>query len=317
MESTSEEPTRVSPGRLRKARICFSCVRCFLLFALLLLSTFASGIQNSRAQQPVSPKRRVSADATEAGKKLFDSNCAGCHGLDARGGEHAPNIATNPELERMSDEQLFRTIHDGAASGSMPAFGAILSDDKIKAVGVYLRSLQGHSGGEHTPLPGDPAAGKLLFFGKAACSQCHSIVDSGAGSGAGGFLASDLTDYARSREPAEILRAITNPNDNLNPRARTAIIVTQDGQKLTGFIRNQDNFSIQFQSLDGAFHLLERSGLASVTYDPLSSMPADYGERLTSAELNNLVSFLMRTAAVDQASSGQRKGKHDDEDENR
>jgi putative heme-binding domain-containing protein len=215
----------------------------------------------------------------------------------------------------MSDEQLFGIVHDGAASGTMPAFGAILSDDKIKAVGAYLRSLQGHSGGEHTALPGDSAAGKLLFFGKAACSECHSIVDSGAGSG--GFLASDLTDYARSREPAEILRAITQPNDNLNPRARTAVIVTHDGQKLTGFIRNQDNFSMQLQSLDGTFHMLERSGLASVTYDPLSLMPADYGQRFSSAELDNLVSFLMRTAAVDQASSRQRKGKHDDEDENR
>lgn len=286
-----------------------------LLSALLFLSAFVSAIQNTRAQQRVSPKRRVSADAAEAGKKLFDSNCAGCHGLDARGGEHAPNIATNPELQRISDEQLFRIVRDGAASGTMPAFGGVLNDDQIKVVRAYLRSLQSRVGGEHTALPGDPTAGKLLFFGKAACSQCHSIVDSGAGSG--GFLASDLTDYARSREPAEILRAITDPNDDLNPRARTAVIVTQDGQKLTGFIRNQDNFSIQFQSLDGTFHLLERSGLASVTYDPLSSMPADYGERLTSAELNNLVSFLMRTAAVDQAPSRQRKGKHDDEDENR
>jgi putative heme-binding domain-containing protein len=315
MESTSEERTHVFPGPLKKARICFSCLRYLLLSAVVLLSTFASRVQNSREQQTALSKGRASADAAEAGKKLFDSNCAGCHGLDARGGEHAPNIATNPELQRMSDEQLFRTVHDGAASGSMPAFGAILRDDKIKAVGAYLRSLQGHSGGEHTPLPGDPAAGKLLFFGKAACSQCHSIVDSGAGSG--GFLASDLTDYARSREPAEILRAITQPNDNLNPRARTAVLVTHDGQKLTGFIRNQDNFSMQFQSLDGTFHMLERSGLASVTYDPLSLMPADYGQRFTSAELNNLVSFLMRTATVDQASSGQRKGKHDDEDDNR
>jgi putative heme-binding domain-containing protein len=315
MEFTSEERTRVSPGPLRKARICFSCLRYLLLSALLLLSTFASRIQNSRAQQPVSSKGRASADTAEAGEKLFASNCAGCHGLDARGGEHAPNIATNPELQRMSDEQLFRIVHNGAASGTMPAFGGVLSDDQIKVVGAYLRSLQGRTGAEHTALPGDPSSGKSLFFGKAACSKCHSIVDSRAGSG--GFLASDLTDYARSREPAEILRAITQPNDNLNPRVRTAAIITHDGQKLTGFIRNQDNFSIQFQSLDGTFHMLERSGLASVTYDPLSLMPADYGQRLTSAELNDLVSFLMRAAAVDQASSRQRKGKHDDEDENR
>jgi cytochrome c1 len=63
--------------------------------------------------------------------------------------------------------------------------------------------------------------------------------------------------------------------------------------------------------------MLERAGLGSVTYDPLSLMPSEYGQQLTSAELNNLVSFLMHTAAVDQASSRQRKGKHDDEDANR
>lgn len=213
----------------------------------------------------------------------------------------------------MSDEQLFRIVHDGAASGTMPAFGGLLSDDRIKAVGAYLRSLEGRTGGEHTALPGDPAAGKLLFFGKAACSQCHGIVDSGAGSG--GFLASDLTDYARSREPAEILRAITQPNDNLNPRARTAAIVTHDGQKLTGFIRNQDNFSIQFQSLDGTFHLLQRSGVASVTYNTQSLMPADYSQRLSAAELNDLVSLLMRAAAANTDYAHENKKGHDEDDD--
>jgi cytochrome c oxidase cbb3-type subunit III len=312
MELTSDESARASSDSQKGARRCFHFANALLLAVVLSSSTLIFGVEQARPQQPASPKP-ASADTSDAGKKLFDGNCAGCHGLDARGGEHAPNVATNPDVQRMSDEELFRVVHDGAASGTMPAFGSTLSDGKIKAVVAYLRSLQGRTVGAHAALPGDPAAGKSLFFGKAACAQCHSIVDSGTGSG--GFIASDLTNYATGREPAEILRAITNPNENLNPRARTAVIVTRDGQKLTGFIRNQDNFSVQFQALDGTFHLLDRSGLESVTYDSHSLMPADYSQRLTPAELNDLVSFLMRAARADSEPGHRDEKRHDDDED--
>lgn len=284
------------------------------MLVALLSSIFCIPIGLSFARQHGLSAKSASSDLAGSGKKLFDNNCAGCHGLDARGGEHGPNIATNPELQGMAEERFFRIVHDGAALGAMPAFGSVLSEAQIKTVVAYLRSLQGgRTGGAQATLPGDPAAGKTLFFGKARCAQCHSIVESGAGSG--GFIASDLTGYAAVREPADTLRAITNPNDNLHPRARTATIVTSDGEKLIGFIRNQDNFSIQFQSLDGTFHLLERYGVAGVSYDSRSLMPADYSERLTPTELNDLVSFLMHLAAS-HSESGHRneKGHGDDED---
>jgi cytochrome c oxidase cbb3-type subunit 3 len=37
--------------------------------------------------------------AQPPGAAIFASNCAGCHGADGRGGEHAPNIATTPEVQ--------------------------------------------------------------------------------------------------------------------------------------------------------------------------------------------------------------------------
>jgi cytochrome c oxidase cbb3-type subunit III len=293
-------------------RLRFLLLGAGLLAAILVSPPFVLGIGNPPVRQAAAPKRS-SSSAADAGKKLFDGNCVGCHGLDARGGEHAPDIATNPELQRMSDEQLFHIVHDGAAALAMPAFNSILSDGKIKTVVAYLRSLQGHMVGARATLPGDPVAGKSVFFGKAGCSQCHSIVESGAGSG--GFIAADLTGYAAGRDPAEILRAITSPDENLNPRARTAVILTRDGQKLSGFIRNQDNFSVQLQSPDGTFHLLQRSELASLTYDPQSPMPADYSQRLSPAELNDLVSFLMRSASTESAAGRREKKGHNDDDD--
>jgi cytochrome c oxidase cbb3-type subunit III len=293
-------------------RLCHVFLGAGLLAAILLRPPLVWGVENPPVEQAASPKRSA-APAADTGKKLFDGNCAGCHGLDARGGEHAPDLATRPQFQRMSDQQLFGIVHDGAASLAMPAFRSTLSDARISAVVRYLRSLQGRTGGALRALPGDPAAGQSLFFGKAGCSECHSIVDRGSGSG--GFLASDLTSYAAGREPADILHAITSPDQNPNPRARTAVVVTVDGQKLTGLIRNQDNFSLQLQSLDGTFYLLQRSELASVTYEPHSLMPADYSQRLAAAELNDLASFLMRTAAAaPPAARRDKKGHNNDDD---
>jgi cytochrome c oxidase cbb3-type subunit III len=250
----------------------------------------------------------AASNSTDAGKQVFASNCAECHGLDGRGGEHAPNIATNPDIQAMSDDQLFRIVHNGAGSLAMPAFGKILSPAEIKSVVAYLRVLQGR-GAAQAALPGDPAAGKSLFYGQAACSRCHTVA------GAGGFIASDLTAYASGQTPADILAAITNPNENLNPRSRTAVIVARSGQKLTGFVRNQDNFSVQFQALDGTFHLFRRSAIASLIYSSQSLMPADYAHRLSSAQLNDLVSFLMRAAATDATPLPSGKERHHDDDD--
>ena len=325
MQLNPEQSARFGSKRMNQARrrFCSACVRvdrfrpqrwspfCAGFIAILLF-----GMGDGYAQKD-SSSRPASAASTEAGKKVFDRNCAGCHGLDARGGEHAPNIANNPDLQRIADAQLVRIVHDGAASGAMPAFGSTLKDGEIKAVVGYLRSLQGRGGGEAaaTKLPGDPAAGKLLFFdtngGKAGCAECHSVVVEGAG--AGGFIAPDLTNYAEAREPAEILRAITNPSENANARWRTAVVTMRDGEKFSGLIRNQDNFSVQLQSPDGSFHLLDRASVAEVTFDSKSMMPANYGERLTPVELNDLISFLMRSAAAEGAAKSRDSKRRDDD----
>jgi cytochrome c oxidase cbb3-type subunit 3 len=316
MEPTADESTRpVSPVDKRACRY-FPMAKVLSSAAILCLLIGSVGRANSSASRTAAMQRSPDATTAAAGKKIFDRNCAGCHGLDARGGEHAPNIANNPELQRMADAQLVRIVHDGAASGAMPAFGSILKDGEINTVVDYLHSLQGRRGGGATAveavakLPGDPAAGQTLFFGKAGCAECHSVaVD---GTGAGGFIAPDLTNYAEAREPAEILRAITHPSENANARSRTAAVTMRDGEKFSGLIRNQDNFSVQLQSPDGVFHMLDRAVVADVTIDSKSMMPGDYAQRLTPTELNDLVSFLMRTATGDAAAKPRGEKKRDD-----
>jgi cytochrome c oxidase cbb3-type subunit 3 len=217
-------------------------------------------------------------------RQTFENRCAACHGLDGRGGERAPDIATSPKTQNRTDAALTQIITNGIPTNGMPSFSS-LDAPTIKALVKYLRILQGKS--ESAAMPGNPTVGKAIFFGKAKCSQCHLAA------GSGGFLGPDLSTFARRRPPEEIRDAITKPS-TIPGLGRNEVTVTpRNGPPLTGVLRNEDNFSLQIQSPDGAFHSVMKADVVSITRDPKPLMPTDYGTTLSSSELNDLISFLM------------------------
>lgn len=109
-------------------------------------------------------------------------------------------------------------------------------------------------------------------------------------------MGSDLSSFGSTQPPAEIRSAITDPNRNLDPRKRPVVVTIANGQILTGLARNEDNFSLQLQTTDGTFHLLNKSEVQKIEYQPRSLMPDDYGSRLSSTELDDLVSYLVSIA---------------------
>ena len=263
---------------------------------------------HSEAQRTKAPARKSPADRStaESGRKTFESVCAGCHGLDGRGGERGPNIATRAEVQKLTDEETLQILQSGMPAAGMPAF-ASLGASKIRGVIAYLRILQGEN--EDVSVPGDAQRGKSLFFGEAGCAKCHMI------NGAGGFLGADLSPYASKASIEDIRSAITDPNKDLDPQARTVLVTTREGRKFTGIARNEDNFSLQLQSLDGTFHLLLKSDLANLEYQPKSLMPSDYGSVLSPADLNDLVSYLFSAArAAKEPQTTGKKSKHDEDD---
>lgn len=221
------------------------------------------------------------------GKQVFATTCAACHGLDGAGGEHGPDVSHRREVQGLSDKALQQIIRGGVPGTGMPAFGS-LNDGQVKAVVRYLRSLQGQ--GTAAEVSGDPKSGRAIFFGKAGCSQCHMA------KGEGGFIASDLSSYASMPSASDIRDAITDPNRNLDPRKRTVTVITGDGQTLTGIARNEDNFSLQLQTTDGALHLFAKRKLQRIEYQSRSLMPDDYASRLSREELDDLVSYLVSIA---------------------
>jgi cytochrome c oxidase cbb3-type subunit III len=250
----------------------------------------------ARAQAPPqSLRRKDSKPVSTLGKQTFASTCANCHGLDGRGGERAPNIAESPKVLRLSDAQIAHIIENGIPGTGMPAFHSLESSD-IKAVVTYLRTLQGTK--KTVKLPGDPPRGETIFFGKAGCSGCHMAA------GKGGFIASDLSGYARTHTVEQTRSAITNPTPSSDRQARLVTATTRGGDQYVGRIRNEDNFSLQLQTLDGTFHFLAKADLQGLEYSSQTLMPSDYGTTLSPEELNDVISYLMSAANARARNSG-------------
>ena len=86
------------------------------------------------------------ADGTTAAVALWQTQCAGCHGLEGHGdGPQRPPIARVPDLTdpswqaSRSDEQLTQVITQGR--GMMPAFGPQLAPAGIAALVQHIRTL--------------------------------------------------------------------------------------------------------------------------------------------------------------------------------
>ena len=256
--------------------------------AMLGVAVLLSARAQSTPPAQALPKERSASSLDEVGTRTFSTNCSGCHGADGRGGERAPNIATARNIISLSDDDLVAIVNKGVPGSGMPSF-ASLGDRTIKDVIAYLRVLQGKT--SDTKVNGDPSAGRALFFGRAECSQCHMV------KGEGGFIGSDLTDYASGVTQDVILLAITKPDAVLAPSSTIVELLLPNGERIIGTARAEDNFNITVQMKDGRWRTFDKSKLADVKHTGHSLHPRDYGIRLSTKELDDLTSYLVSSAA--------------------
>jgi cytochrome c oxidase cbb3-type subunit III len=227
--------------------------------------------------------------AYNAGPRTFESSCAPCHGLNGKGGEHAPDIATSPEIVRLSDSEILQILREGKPQAGMPPFAG-LGAAKLSGILSFLRFLQG----KRTPpmVMANAEKGKEVFSGKGGCSECHMV------HGSGGFLGPDLSNYGASHSADDIRSAIVSADKRPGGRKGLAKATTKDGRQISGLVRNEDNPSVQLQARDGTFYSLEKSDLSELVFDSDPLMPDNYASKLNKSELDQLVGYLLSVADV-------------------
>lgn len=271
--------------------------------ALMLIGFVAVLISGSMAHltqaafQGGETKNPLAGDvaAIKEGESLFQTHCAACHGMDARGAAEGPSLVT-AALWRHSDSEaaIFRIVTNGIPGSEMVAQD--LTEKQRWMIIAYLRSIGPKA---RPPAPGNRENGEKLFFGKGNCTPCHMV------NGRGGRLGPDLSTIGASRTVQYLIDSIREPSKDLaeglmEPNNKygfpiiydTVTAVTKDGQRITGVAKNEDTFTLQLMDQSERLHLFFKSDLAQVIHEPKSLMPAYDEHMLTASELEDLVAYL-------------------------
>jgi putative heme-binding domain-containing protein len=220
----------------------------------------------------------ATASDQAAGAKIFRAHCAPCHGAGGQGGL-GPNLATGTFFHGGTDADLYRTITEGIAGTAMP--GTFFDGTQIWQIVAYLRTLGGSAG----DVPrGDARHGEALFREKG-CAGCHLV------RGEGGLQGPDLSFVGSRTSVGHIRESILDPNAQVAPLYRLAKITLPSGSSYSGFVMNEDTYTVQLLDSSRGLQSLRKSDIKSFERDKTSSMPS-YRGKLSDSELDDLLSYL-------------------------
>jgi cytochrome c oxidase cbb3-type subunit III len=111
--------------------------------------------------QPHGPEHsqyEENAYALSQGKMLFSSyNCSGCHANG--GGGMGPALMDDQWIYGYEPDQVYKTILEGRPNG-MPTFRGKISDEQLKQIAAYVRSMSGQAPKAAAPGRDDHMSGK-------------------------------------------------------------------------------------------------------------------------------------------------------------
>jgi cytochrome c oxidase cbb3-type subunit III len=218
------------------------------------------------------------------GQRLFESQCALCHGQDGSGGR-GPSLL-RPKLDHAADDAALRKLISQGIQPEMPGAWQ-LSPREVASVAVYVRKI-GTIPVE--PLPGDAAKGERVFKA-TGCSTCHIVRGEGVGFGP------ELTDIGSRRSAAHLRESVIAPEAHVPEDFLLVELVTSGGATIRGIRLNEDTFSIQIMDGKGAFHSYRISELKELRKLRGKSPMPSYKNALSSEELTDLTAYLANLRA--------------------
>jgi mono/diheme cytochrome c family protein len=120
----------------------------YMFAGLVFMMILVAGFVAYRLREPTLRRDALAEQTTNSiiiGRATFASSCQGCHGPNATGGS-APTLNSKEFLSATSDDQIDSLITSGVSGTEMSAwgleYGGTLTDQQVRQIVAYLRSLQ-------------------------------------------------------------------------------------------------------------------------------------------------------------------------------
>ncbi len=220
-----------------------------------------------------------SPPAADTGKKIFESQCALCHGQNGGGGR-GPSLL-RPKLDKAPDEAALRGVIENGIPPEMPGAWQ-LHPREVAALAGYVKALGAQP---VEAIPGDPARG-VQVYQRSGCPGCH-IVD-----GQGEGLGPELSTIGSRRNAAYLRSTVLRPADGLPDNFHYVSIQLSKGSAIKGIRVNEDSFTIQIKDARGLFHSFEKSDIKELKPLPKETPMPSYEKTLSASDLDDLVAYL-------------------------
>ena len=120
----------------------------YLTVGLVAMLVLIGGFLAYKVREPslrADAARSQELSYRKIGADLFDNTCSSCHGVEGTGGG-APTLNSKEFLEATSDTQIQNLVMVGIPGSDMSAWGldqgGTLTDEQIRQIATYLRSLE-------------------------------------------------------------------------------------------------------------------------------------------------------------------------------
>ncbi|MGV7222574.1 MAG: c-type cytochrome [Nitrospinales bacterium] len=232
----------------------------------------------------------------DLGEQLFykKKSCFACHQLDDEGGRVGPELTRAGFL--YTPEWIYTWIRNPQfikPNTKMPNIGLVEEEDR--AITTFLSSLPGESidipeeWAIYSKDKGDPDKGQELFFdpeGIAYCGKCHSV------KGEGGKVGPNLSYIGSMRTLPFLIESILDPKAVITAGYSSILILTNDGEFLTGIKRNEDSSSIDIITKDGEAMHVSKDIVKKYKTQKISIMPGNFKDILTVDDIKNILAYL-------------------------
>jgi ubiquinol-cytochrome c reductase cytochrome c subunit len=148
---------------------------------LVLLGLLVTGMVYAAAVPGSARAAGADSEQIAAGKKLFQANCATCHGFDAQGRTNAPSLIGVGEaavdFQVGTGRMPLQNTGPQAPAGPVVLF----KPEEVQALAAYVGGLGPGPAipSEQTvdPATGDASKGALIF--RTNCAMCHNFAGKG------------------------------------------------------------------------------------------------------------------------------------------
>ena len=134
------------------------------------------------------------------------------------------------------------------------------------------------------------------IFKEASCAQCHKLA------GQGGAVGPELTDVFKrwKGDALGVLREIIDPSYKIDPKFAVQVVITVDGQIVTGIVASEDKDTISMIVNPEVPEptVIKRDNVDEIQKSSKSLMPKALLDRFTKDEIFELLSYLQHAGSL-------------------